>query len=54
MRGLMVAIPDSDHGAFSDDPPMRVHLGLRPPEHARSHGAVVRAVLDFLAEVMGR
>ena len=46
-------VPDSNHGAFSDDPPMRVWLGQEPPEHASVHAEVLRRVLAFLDEVVG-
>lgn len=50
----LVEVPGSDHGAFSDDPPMRVWLGQEPAAHATSHTDVLNRVRAFLTEMVGR
>ncbi len=45
---VVVVVPGSDHGSFSDDPAQRRLLGNGPDKHEELHAEVARVVLRFL------
>ena len=45
---VVVEIPGSDHGSFSDDPAQRHLLGTDRAEHVATHRIVAHTVLEFL------
>lgn len=50
---VVVEVPGSDHGSFSDDPAQRRFLGRGPAEHQEIHAEVVRTILRFLRTTLG-
>jgi dienelactone hydrolase len=51
---VVVEIPGSDHGSFSDDPAQRYLLDMDSAGHVATHGMVARAVLEFLRVALDR
>jgi dienelactone hydrolase len=50
---IVVEVPGSDHGSFSDDPAQRRLLGTDTAEHQDTHAAVAQSVLSFLRATLG-
>jgi len=52
---VVVEVPSSDHGSFSDDPPQRRFLGQPGTADQKDiHGLVAQTVLSFLQSTLGK
>ena len=51
---VVVEIPGSDHGTFSDDPAQRYLLGTDSAQHVATHRTMSQTVLEFLRATLSR